>query len=177
MALQRIDGRLTAEQLRAALNYDHETGIFRWQHRLDVLPRVNKRFVGKEAGCLDGQYGYRTIRLHNALYQAHRLVWLYMTGEWPPFLVDHIDLVPDNNRWANLRLATKSEDMRNTNAPRHNTSGYKGVTFNKASGKWQAQLQHYGKNHHVGLYDTARAAFEARCETAARLHGPFAKSG
>lgn len=175
MAFKRIHPTLTAEQLRVALDYDPLTGVLTWRHRDDVLPRVNKRFIGKAAGCDDGQCGYISIRLFDRLYQAHRLAWLHMTGEWPSRLIDHIDLDPKNNRWSNLRLATTSQNMSNTTAPRHNTSGVKGVTWNKRHRKWQAQVQVDSKGYFLGLYDTIEEAAKARHEGAARLHKEFAR--
>jgi hypothetical protein len=175
MAFKRIAPTLTAEQLRAKLDYDPLTGVLTWRHRDDVLPRVNKRFVGKPAGCDDGQYGYISIRLLDRLYQAHRLVWLHVTGEWPDRLIDHVDLDPKNNRWDNLRLATKGQNMMNQEAPRHNTSGIKGVTWNAREHKWQAQIQVDGKNHHLGTYERIEDAAEARRSAATRLHGEFAR--
>lgn len=177
MAKPRLNDSLTADQLRRRLNYDPATGIFTWRHRDDVLPRVNTRLAGKAAGCPDGQYGYISIRVMDRLYQAHRLAWLYMTGEWPSHLVDHRDMDPANNRWSNLRAATKSENMMNQRAPRHNTSGFKGVTWNAKEKRWQAQIQLDGKNHYLGSFLTPEEAKVARDAGAIRLHGEFARAG
>ena len=105
--------QLTAEMVRRALDYDPATGLLSWRHRDDVLPRVNKRLAGKPAGCGDGQYGYLSVRLHDRLYQAHRLIWLHVTGNWPADVIDHIDGNPINNAWSNLRPATRAQNSRN----------------------------------------------------------------
>lgn len=175
MAKPRLDDQLTADQLRAALDYDPESGLLFWRHRDDVLARVNKRFAGKPAGCRDGQYGYLSVRLHDRLYQAHRLIWLHVTGEWPADVLDHIDGNPSNNAWNNLRPATRAENNRNKIAIRRNA--LKGTTWEPRSQRWVASIMLSRKNHYLGTFDTAEEAHAAYAEAAARLHGPFANLG
>ena len=165
---------LDAATLRKALDYDPKTGVLTWRWRDDVPRRTNNRFAGKPAGGSDGQYGYISVRLYDRLYQAHRLAWLWMTGEWPTHLIDHIDMDPKNNAWDNLRPATKSQNMMNQGKPRHNKSGFKGVFG--AAGCWTAQIQVNRKNHILGTFDTAEEAHAAYCAAAARLHGAFART-
>ena len=83
---------LTAEELQKVLNYDPLTGIFVWQ----VGPRK-----GAKAGT-KGVKGYVQIVFQRERYYAHRLAWLYMTGEWPKQHIDHLDGDPSNNRFQNL---------------------------------------------------------------------------
>ena len=174
MADQRIDGTLTAEHLRSILDYDPETGIFTWRSNPQRAKNWNTRRSGKPAGGSDCQYGYISIRIGHALYQAHRLAWLYMTGEWPISMVDHIDVDPTNNRWSNLRAATKAENMRNLPTPKHNTSGLKGAT-KVGRNRWVAQIQHNGKNNYLGTFATAEEAHEAYCRKAKELFGEYAR--
>lgn len=175
MADQRIDGTLTAEQLRTVLDYDPDTGIFRWRYRSDRAQNWNSRRAGKPAGGLDGQFGYITIRIDYQLFQAHRLAWLYMTGEWPSHMVDHRDANPGNNAWENLRAADRSRNMMNQRKPPKNTSGFKGVSRVRGTNKWCAQIGANGKNHYLGIFTTPEAAHIAYCEAAKRLHGEFAR--
>jgi hypothetical protein len=106
---------------------------------------------------------------------AHRLAWLWMIGEWPAEEIDHIDGNPLNNRWKNLRLATRGENQFNRGADYTNTSGYKGVTYHKQCRKWVARIGHKRKSYHLGLFETAKTAHAAYCEAAIRLHGEFAR--
>jgi hypothetical protein len=167
---------LDAAMLRKALDYDPATGLLFWRHRDDVLPRVNKRFTGKPAGCPDGQFGYVSIRLYKRLYQAHRLVWLHVHGEWPPAVLDHVDGNPTNNRIENLRPATRAENNRNRIKRPGFTSQYKGVSWDGKMNRWVAQITLARKTHNLGFHDTEEQAHAAYCEAARRLHGEFART-
>jgi hypothetical protein len=165
--------QLTAEMVRRAFDYDPVTGLLLWRHRDDVLPRVNKRFAGKPAGCRDGQYGYLSVRLHDRLYQAHRLIWLHVTGEWPVAILDHADGNPSNNAWNNLRPATRAENNRNRRTYRRN--GYLKGTLPAAKGKWRAVIMLGRENHCLGTFDSQEEAHAAYVEAAKRLHERFAR--
>jgi hypothetical protein len=134
---------------------------------------VNKRFAGKPAGCRDGQYGYISVRLYDRLYQAHRLIWLHVTGEWPSEVLDHIDGNPSNNAWTNLRPATRAENNRNKVARGH--SALKGTTYEPKSRLWVASIMLRRKNHYLGRFATAEEAHAAYVAAARRLHGEFAR--
>lgn len=160
---------LTQIRLREMLDYDPETGVFRF--------RKKRGWEGKPAGCIKPGRGggYCLIRLAGESFRASRLAWLYMTGEWPDQDVDHIDLDRMNDRWANLRLATRSQNMANGSKRRDNTSGYRGVTWNEATQSWRAQVSVNGKNHYCGLYATREDAAAARDLKATILHGDFVR--
>jgi hypothetical protein len=166
-------GQLTAEMVRRALDYDPVTGLLSWRHRDDVLPRVNKRFAGKPAGCRDGQYGYLTVRLHDYAYQAHRLIWLHVTGEWPTDVLDHVDGIPSNNAWSNLRPATRAENNRNRRSIREGT--LKGAVRNAKTGRWTAMITLGRKAHYLGTFISQEEAHAAYVEAAKRLHERFAR--
>lgn len=158
---------LTAERLRTVLSYDHETGIFLWKV---ALSRCIK--VGAVAGARHVE-GYLVIWVDGRSYKAHRLAWLYVHGEWPPRL-DHEDGVKNNNRLANLRVATYSQNSANTGRYRNNTSGFKGVHF--LEGKWAAQIRKEGKKHYLGRYETPQAAHDVYCKAAEAMFGTFART-
>ena len=164
---------LTAEMVRLALDYDPLTGLLLWRRRDDVLPRVNKRLAGKPAGCRDGQYGYLSVRLHDRLYQAHHLIWLHVTGEWPADILDHVDGNPLNNVWSNLRPATRAENNRNRRTYRKN--GYLKGTSPAANNKWRATIMLNRENHRLGTFDSQEEAHAAYTAAAKRLHKQFAR--
>jgi hypothetical protein len=159
---------LTADRVRQALKYDAGTGVFTW--------RIGRQgaAAGSVAGCVD-IYGYRIIGMDRRGYRAHRLAWLYAYGHWPTAEIDHIDGDRLNNRIANLREATRSENQRNVGVTRSNTSGFKGVYWYPRDRKWQAKIMLGGKSKHLGLFDSPDLAHAAYCEAAGRIHGDFAR--
>jgi hypothetical protein len=164
---------LSAALVRQALDYDPATGLLFWRSRDNVPPRVNRRFAGKPAGGPDGQYGYISVRLFDRLYQAHRLIWLHVTGKWPTEVLDHIDGNPTNNAWINLRPATRAENNRNRLAIRKNA--LKGTSWDPRTGRWISQIMLNKKNYVLGNFATAEEAHAAYVEAARRLHGEFAR--
>ncbi|MCK9994454.1 MAG: hypothetical protein Dbin4_02974, partial [Alphaproteobacteria bacterium] len=98
---------LTQSRLKELLHYDPDTGVFTRR----VQTSSNAR-VGDVAGCLHPE-GYRHIQIDGKRYAAHRLAWLYMTGEWPTNQLDHLNGVRDDNRWGNLREATHGQNQQN----------------------------------------------------------------
>lgn len=160
---------ITTERLQELLNYDQETGLFTRRLRAARMP------AGSRAGWLRKD-GYIDIRLDGRIYRAHRLAWQYVHGESPPNDVDHINGVRDDNRIANLRLATQSENMWNSNRQRNNTSGFRGVIWHKPTMKWRARIRHNGKCISIGYYDCIIDAAKAYDAKARELYGEFYRS-
>jgi hypothetical protein len=159
---------LKASRLRELLHYDPDTGIFAW--------RVGRQ--GTPQGSIAGNRrrdGRVLIGIDQVRYMAHRLAWLYVTGQFPDTDLDHKDCDPSNNRFDNLRPATFSQNQRNQPTPRNNTSGFKGVTFHKQRGRWRAQIKHKGKVKHLGLFDTPQEAHQAYCKAATEIDPQFAR--
>ncbi len=140
--------RLTQEHLKELFEYDKDTGAFKL----------------KEAGKVSAQ-GYVVIWIEGKKYLAHRLTFLYMTGELPEHHVDHINHDRSDNRWCNLREVTNAENLKNLKKLSRNTSGITGVSFLKNTGKWRAQISTQ-KIVHLGTFtskeDAARAYEEAK---------------
>jgi hypothetical protein len=160
---------LTQERLKQLLDYSPDTGLFYW--------RVDRG--GIKAGSIAGarrESGYITISVDSRLYRAHQLAWLWMTGRWPAQFVDHKDMQKDNNRWANLREATKSQNQMNTRLQSNNTTGHKGVTWFKQYGKYQVMVWKNRKAHFIGYFETLEEAATARNTAAERIHGEFARA-
>jgi hypothetical protein len=154
---------LTASELKTVLHYDPETGEFIW-----LVTNGRKR---REAGSIDPD-GYRRITVNGRAYQASRLAWLYMTGDWPRETVDHKNRIPLDNRWENLREATRQEQTFNRKVRSESASGFKGV---RAHGKkFRADIKVGGRSVYVGTFDTPEAAFAARNARAQEHHGQFA---
>ena len=144
---------LTAERIKDLLSYDEETGAFRWRQT------KGRAKAGEVAGATD-TYGYRVIRIDRVLYKAHRLAWLYTHDRWPVGLLDHINREPGDNRIANLREVTQSENMHN--ASRRSRSGVPGVLWRAERSKWVAQIRVGYRNHVLGSFPTKQEAIDAR---------------
>ncbi len=93
----------------------------------------------------------------------------------PKIQTDHIDRNGLNNRRTNLRVATRSENMRNKGAQRNNKSGFKGVSWNADMRKWEAKINILGRQTRLGMFDAVEAAHAAYREAAEKFHGDFAR--
>lgn len=158
---------LTQLELKKVLDYNPNTGIFVW--RLTRSPMAKAKDV---AGTAQSK-GYWQIMYNYRRYLAHRLAFLYMTGSIPT-VVDHRDQNKLNNRWENLRPAAGSKNQHNVGLRSNNSTGFKGVSYHKGSGKFQAKIGHKGKRIFIGRFDTAEAAALAYNEKAFEIHGEFA---
>lgn len=159
---------ITHERLKELVTYDPATGDFRW--------RVTRHsaVAGRTVGHTDVR-GYVTLRIEYRKYYAHRLAWLYMTGECPKD-IDHINMDKSDNRFGNLRLADRRQNMVNTPLRRDNQTGFKGVSV-LPGGRYRAVVHVNGAPKHVGVFDTAEEAAEARHAAASALYGEFYRPG
>jgi hypothetical protein len=129
--------RITRAQLRELLRYNRKTGEFRWLRRL-----TTSAHIGEIAGAVNNQ-GYRRITIKGQPYLAHHLAWLYVKGKWCQRVIDHQDGDPSNNRWSNLRSATRSQSNANRRIQRNNACGLKGVS--RDGGRWYARINKNGE--------------------------------
>lgn len=155
---------ISQARLKALLNYDPDTGVFTY-----AMPRPKVR-VGNVAGHVHKGHGYRQIKLDGVMYLAHRLAWLYVHGEWPTDLLDHINRNRLDNRIVNLRQSDKFLNRQNVAVPCNSTSGVTGVTWNKVLQKWHARISLRGRRHHVGWYYSKEEAVDARKRAQAAMH-------
>lgn len=167
---------LPVEELRRRYTYDPETGEFTLK-----LPRrgnpINSTVVGKSATSRQ-KIGYDVICIkHEGVYYrlyAHRVAWAMTYGEWPLLHIDHADGVRSNNKISNLRQATNQENTRNRGRGANNTSGYKGVSFEKRCGKWSAGVKVSGVRKFLGYFQTTEEANEVRVAYDLAHFGKFA---
>lgn len=134
----------------------------------DSLGRVYNRASKKKTA-----QGYIQIRIGAKYYLAHRVAWYLHYGYWPKE-VDHINGIKTDNRITNLREVMRSDNGCNKPKQSNNTSGYKGVSFHKETGKYQAKITRHGKTTNLGLHETAESAGLAYQLAARQLHGEFA---
>lgn len=161
---------LDAVTLRRMLHYDPSSGDF------SKLVKSKKHSIGDAVGWKQGHtYRRCKIMVGGQTYMAHRLAWLYVYGEWPTEDIDHRDGDSCNNRIANLRLATDSQNLGNMRKPATNKSGKKGVSWHVGGARWQAHIKIDGVNKYLGLFDTVDAAHAAYCKAAVDGRGQFAR--
>lgn len=158
---------LTQAELKAILSYDPETGIF-----IRLISRNTRFKAGMVAGS-PNTVGYSHIQVNGVLYKSHRLAWLYMTGSMPKEFIDHINGVKGDNRFCNLREATRSENNRNVTKRANNKSGHKGVYWDKKESKWIAYARVDYKPHRIGAFYEITDAVKAHEDFLRPIHKEF----
>ena len=154
---------ITADEIRAWLRYEPDTGIFTWRKK------PNRRIkIGAVAGTLKDN-GRIVIQVLGAEYFAHRLAWIYMTGVWPTNQIDHRSTIPSDNRWDNLRDVTHTVNMQNIRKPKKGSkSGVLGTCLNR--GKYVSQIVVDQTHVWLGRFSTQEAAHDAYIEAKRKWH-------
>jgi hypothetical protein len=152
------------QKLLSVLGYDKETGHFTW---------LTGHKAGTRAGHVSKISGYEMIGIGDkGQYYAHRLAWFHVTGDWPK-TIDHKNGVRSDNAWCNLREATIAQNSHNSRIPRRNTSGAKGVTWDKWHGKWVMKMVVSGKTVINQTTDDYDLAVIIMAEMREKHHGEF----
>lgn len=154
----------TQKDLKKLFHYDPETGVF-----TRLTRPCNSVKIGDKVGVLskvkNSHLCYYLTEIFGRNYKLHRLVFLYMTGDFPEGHVDHIDGDGLNNKWGNLRDVTRSQNQRNRKINSNNNSGYPGVSYFKITKKWRAAINiEKGKKKHLGYFDSFEEAKVVRIE-------------
>ena len=137
---------ITCREIRKILHYDAKRGVWRWR----VRPARHVQ-LGSIAGSVNSN-GYRHIMINGKQYKSSRLAWFYIYGYFPENQVDHINRNPSDDRWCNLREVSHQCNIRNCGMRNDNTSGIKGVSWNKRDEKWQARVAVNGKSKSLGYH-------------------------
>lgn len=162
---------LTRDALIQHFTYDQKTGVFRFRH--DVRAGRNRAFLkaraGDTAGNLSPSTGYWYLSIGGRRYAAHRMAFLYMTGAVPPDDIDHINGNKTDNRWSNLRQATRAQNMQNLSRPHaDNTAGFLGVE--RKRGRFAARIAVGGKKLNLGVFNTPEEAHAAYVKAKREVH-------
>lgn len=153
---------LTQTRLEETLSYDMHTGLF---------TRLNK--IQTPVGKNTDKDGYLSITVDGVSYRAHRLDWLYVYGEFPKGLIDHINGVADDNRITNLRVVDDAQNLKNQKIRSNNKSGFKGVSWSNQRQQWRARCCANYVDTHLGYFNTPEEASIAYNEFAKIAHGKF----
>lgn len=166
---QIMNSDISQEELKYKLNYDSDTGIFKWK---DIFE--NRRFKNCVAGKVNPSSGYIHIKIHQQYFYAHRLAWLYIHGVFPDNFLDHINKNRSDNRIINLREVTSRQNNQWRTKNNDSLSGYKGVYSHPNSQKWRAQIRKDGKSYHLGTFEEKEEAAIAYNNKAIELFGEYA---
>ena len=169
----------SVKYLNECFLYEKSTGRLFWRRRpkhhfdSEVGYKIfNKRWAGTEA-FHTSQRGYRFGTLDGKYCAAHRVIWKLMTGKEPPPIIDHRDQKKGNNRWGNLRAATKPQNCINRKPSPFNSTGYGGVHKHRNKNRWVAQLGCRGKKRYLGIFDSPKKARTAWLAAAQAIYGEF----
>jgi hypothetical protein len=140
---------------------------------------VARAFIDTEDTYRVAQYrwglnkdGYLQSSIKSKKIPLHRFLLNLEVGDSK--IVDHIDRNIHNNRKSNLRLCSQTQNHGNSSLSKRNTSGYKGVCWNKYHKKWQAQIRKDYKEIYLGLFDLVEDAAMAYNDAAITYFGEFA---
>lgn len=164
---------LTQKRLKDVLAYDQHTGVFTWKiQRGPISP-------GSIAGTVnsvthDRGGGYRQIYIDGRKYYAHRLAILFVTGEWPAAQTDHVNMLRDDNRFVNLRPASRAQNNANRVVRPHRTGGrLKGAWYSADKNRWRARISVDGNTRFLGWFMTEAEAHKAYLSVAVPTFGEF----
>lgn len=157
------DNEMTLADLRAIIRYCPDSGAF-----TRLVSKSNAHKPGVISGGRTDQ-GYIRLQVNGISYKAHRLAWFYMTGKWPKQEVDHINGIRDDNRWCNLREASRAFNGQNMHrARKDNKLGLLGVSKNKK--RWMARIEIGGKRIQIGTFSSPLEAHQAYVDAKRTIH-------
>jgi hypothetical protein len=152
---------VTRERVLELLTYCPASGIFTRN------TAVSGRPAGSQAGAIT-RNGYLQISIDGTLIYAHRLAWFVCYGYFPR-VADHVNRNRLDNRIANLRDVTPKQNAENSKHYKNNTSGYKGVMWDRRYQKWVAIVNHNGRRVYVGRFVDVYDAHQAYTRKVAEL--------
>lgn len=163
VAMIKCNCSISVERLQEVLEYCADTGVFYWKKIC-----CKRMSVGTIAGSIK-KNGYIVISIDGTRYHAHRLAWAYVTGRWPTADIDHINRVPGDNRFVNLREANRSQNKQNSDYT-HGSSKYRGVYWIKKNRKWGAMIEINNQRIWLGSFNEEIQAAYAYKKARANYH-------
>jgi hypothetical protein len=157
------------EFLRHLLSYEPDTGLFRWKVDTRTTGRVIR--AGETAGHMSG--GYIVIGVLGIQHRANILAYWFMTGAPVPkgFEIDHDNRIKTDNRWTNLKPVTRSRNNHNSEPPKTNKSGVKGVSWCRGRNRWDSRIRVDDKIILLGRFANFQDAVKARLDAEVKYLG------
>lgn len=161
---------LTHSRVLELFDLDAERGVLTRKVRT-----TNSVRVGDPVGTLSN--GYLRARVDGCHVSVHRLIWFYVNGVWPVEEIDHINGIKSDNRIANLREASRSQNNRNCPVRSDSSTGLRGVCWNNGRSSYRVAIRINGRRVLLGTFHDAEQAHAAYVEAAKLYHGDFANCG
>lgn len=155
---------LSHERLLEVLDYNPATGDFTWLVDVGDCP-----LAGSKTGQASDSGGYLHVGIDGGCYRNQRLAWFYVNGEWPETHVDHINGNKLDNRIANLRIATRSQNCMNSKRRIDGKSKYRGVSIHKQSGRWSVKF----RGRYIGLCHSEEEGHQLYLAEMAKFEAAF----
>ena len=160
---------LPINMLRQVFVYDGDTGLVYWK-----IPRKNGVVAGGIAGSVDSSSGYARLCFRRKAYKTHRIAWALAYGEWPVMDIDHINGNRADNRLKNLRVASRTENIRSMKKRKNSACMLKGATpYKNRNDKFVAQIRIDGRQRKLGVFTSQQSAHDAYCAAAVVAFGKF----
>jgi AP2 domain. len=157
---------LKAEQVRTMLGYDPLFGYLYWLQE----DQKHRHRPGDPAGTYCEATNVIKVWVDGKLHLAHRLIWLWVYGQWPEHHIDHINGDAADNRLANLRDVSRTINMQNRHKPaKHNKCGLLGVC-QRDYGRWRAEVRLNRVTVWSAHFATKEEAYAAYLAAKRRLH-------
>ncbi len=163
--VSNVEARLDTHEaslIRQSLDYDPKTGVFK------RLKRMGRYDENKPVGCKAGRY----LQLNAAgkRFRGHQLAWFFVYG-YIPKEIDHINGDGMDNRIENLREVTHQQNIHNHRVPpKHNTTGYLGVSYFKQMKKYSSYITLNGKKKHLGYFSNPEDAHLVYLQEKRKIH-------
>lgn len=160
------DFTLTKDYLHQIFEY--RDGFLYWKIKVGGMS------PGDKAGSTSVNNGRTHVQIKRKFYKVHRIIFMMFYG-YIPKEIDHADTNESNNKIENLREATSSQNNYNQKLRKDNTSGIKGVTWDKSRQKWHVQVVVNKKPVFQARFDDLELAELVAQEARDKYHGKFAR--
>jgi hypothetical protein len=175
------------ELIKLSLRYEPETGELYWRERPVESFQAGRKFgkpqkaaiwngsyAGKRAFTSVNARGYRHGKLNGKDLTLHRVAFILQTGQWPKECVDHINGAKLDNRWSNLREASRAQNTWNARGY-SKTSPYVGVSWNTRARIFIASIRKDGKYYYIGRSKDPEVLARKRDKFAKEFYGEYAR--
>jgi len=145
-------------------------GTIWWKEQ--ITGKGRRRKMDKPVGCRRGA-GYLHFGFKGKTYDVHKVIWEMHYGPVTPGMeIDHRNNIRHDNRIENLQELTNGDNSKKRLLSKNNKTGYRGVWFHKRNKKFVAQIKIDYEKKHLGCFDTAEEAYEARKAAELHYYGP-----